>query len=599
MAKRVVILGGGVAGMSAAHELVERGFEVEIHEHQPKIPGGKARSIPVPGTGTDGRPDLPGEHGFRFFPPFYRNLPDTMARIPDPNTGNMVVDNLRDVNYVLLSVDNANDILVPTRFPRSLDDLKLIYQAVYEKLPDTLGLTIDEMEFYAERLWQFLTSCDARRNNEYANMTWWEYIDAADKSKGYQIFLAEGLTKSLVAASSKVGNAKVTGDTGVQLYLDASNPLRGPARSLDGPTNEKWIDPWLNYLVSKGAKYVFDSNVVKLAYDDKAHRITSATVEDGDGNQTEVTGDYFILAVPLEVAGKLFAPDIGPKDFDGVPEYKNVLKGDNSLADVVALSSNVAWMNGLMIYFDRPVRISSGYAIYVDANWALTSVDEGTLWPDVDLAHYGDGTVQGLLSIDISDWTAPGNFNGKAARDCTNQEIFEEVLAQIMSSVNEEGKPPIIDKDWVVTWFLDPDIHSGKVPDQPPYTDLEPLFIAAIDTWGLRPQAHTNIPNFFLASDYIQTDIKLATMEGANEAARMAVNALIRASGEDVPLAKVHHLNTTWVLSLWRWVDYWRFRMGLPWHKDFPKVIDFMQSLLISGNFGVRGILARLFKNKS
>ena len=29
---KVVVLGGGVAGLSAAHELVERGFEVEVYE---------------------------------------------------------------------------------------------------------------------------------------------------------------------------------------------------------------------------------------------------------------------------------------------------------------------------------------------------------------------------------------------------------------------------------------------------------------------------------------------------------------------------------------------------------------------------------------
>ena len=46
MPEKVVILGGGVAGMSAAHELIERGFEVEVFERQ-LIAGGKARSIPV------------------------------------------------------------------------------------------------------------------------------------------------------------------------------------------------------------------------------------------------------------------------------------------------------------------------------------------------------------------------------------------------------------------------------------------------------------------------------------------------------------------------------------------------------------------------
>src|SRR5688572_1007650 len=64
----VAILGGGVAGLSAAHELADRGFAVTVYER--KALGGKARSIPVPGSGTGGRPDLPAEHGFRFFPGF-------------------------------------------------------------------------------------------------------------------------------------------------------------------------------------------------------------------------------------------------------------------------------------------------------------------------------------------------------------------------------------------------------------------------------------------------------------------------------------------------------------------------------------------------
>src|SRR5439155_3858467 len=67
---RVIVIGGGVAGMTAAHELAGRGFDVVVYELRP-IPGGKARSMDaIPGTG--GRRALPGEHGFRFFPGFYK-----------------------------------------------------------------------------------------------------------------------------------------------------------------------------------------------------------------------------------------------------------------------------------------------------------------------------------------------------------------------------------------------------------------------------------------------------------------------------------------------------------------------------------------------
>ena len=80
MTERVAVLGGGVAGLTAAHELAERGFAVTVYEARDRL-GGKARSLPVPGSGTDGRRDLPAEHGFRFFPGFYRHVPDTMRRI--------------------------------------------------------------------------------------------------------------------------------------------------------------------------------------------------------------------------------------------------------------------------------------------------------------------------------------------------------------------------------------------------------------------------------------------------------------------------------------------------------------------------------------
>jgi hypothetical protein len=90
--RRVAVLGGGMAGLAAAHELVERGFSVDVYER--KALGGKARSIAVPKSARGARKPLPGEHGFRFFPGFYHHVPDTMRRIPFPGNKNGVWDNL-------------------------------------------------------------------------------------------------------------------------------------------------------------------------------------------------------------------------------------------------------------------------------------------------------------------------------------------------------------------------------------------------------------------------------------------------------------------------------------------------------------------------
>lgn len=74
--------------------------------------GGKARSMGVPGTGRDGRPDLPGEHGFRFFPGFYQNLPDTMRRIPFAGNADGVWNNLVSVPEARFSRRDGDDILL-------------------------------------------------------------------------------------------------------------------------------------------------------------------------------------------------------------------------------------------------------------------------------------------------------------------------------------------------------------------------------------------------------------------------------------------------------------------------------------------------------
>jgi len=69
MTKKVVILGGGVAGMSAAQELAERGFHVAVYETR-DIPGGKARSIPVPGSASSGKKTATRRAWISLFPRF-------------------------------------------------------------------------------------------------------------------------------------------------------------------------------------------------------------------------------------------------------------------------------------------------------------------------------------------------------------------------------------------------------------------------------------------------------------------------------------------------------------------------------------------------
>jgi hypothetical protein len=94
------------------------------------IPGGKARSFPKRGTGVAPRNDLPGEHGFRFFPGFYQHLPDTMRRIPFHGQPDGVFGNLVEATRVEIAQDGKKAIISAARFPESLADLECAFRAM-------------------------------------------------------------------------------------------------------------------------------------------------------------------------------------------------------------------------------------------------------------------------------------------------------------------------------------------------------------------------------------------------------------------------------------------------------------------------------------
>ena len=552
MTKKVVIIGGGIAGMSAAHELIKRKFDVEVYEAR-GVPGGKARSVSVPDTGTDGRQDLPGEHGFRFFPRFYSNLPQTMKETKI-GAGKTAYSNLVQATREMIArSDDRPNLIVSARFPRSLADFKLMLGDVFAPI----GLSEAEEHFAAERLWQIATSCDERIANDYERMSWWEYVEADRFSESYKALFAVGFTRTLVAARARSASTAVGGSVLLQLIYGAATPGPSTDRLLNGPTNDTWIDPWLARLREQGVRYELNSPVTHVHSADG--QIDNVVVDSPNGKK-EVSGDYFLFAVPIEVMARFL-------------ESSDILKLDPSLETLRELSDDVAWMNGMQLYLKRDIKLDYGHTMYVDSPWAITTVSQAQFWPDYDLANYGDGKVKGIISIDISNWEADGvlkhppDGKHKPAKECTKVQIKEEVVAQLMQSLNKEGEEPVLREEDVHEWYIDGDIEPVDFyTDDSQYKDAEPLLVNKINTWHLRPEAHTHIPNLFLAADYVKTDVMLATMEGANEAARRAVNSIIDAAGVNAPYCKVYPLKRPWVLALHRYADKRRYKRGLPWN---------------------------------
>ncbi|MEF8831413.1 MAG: FAD-dependent oxidoreductase, partial [Halobacteriales archaeon] len=299
MTPSVAVLGGGVGGLTAGHELASRGFDVTVYEAAADV-GGKARSFAVPGTGD---PGLPGEHGFRFFPGFYRHMTATMADIPD-GEGNTVADHLVPTAETLLA-DRRDAAVESTTTPSSVSEW------VDRLQPGDDDIPAGERAFLAERMLELLTSCERRRREEFDERTWWEFLSADRMSDAYKRQVSA--TRSLVALAPQRASARTVGRIYVQLLRGQLDPQLQAERILDGPTSEVWLRPWREHLASMGVEVVTEAPAT--AFHVEGNALAGATVE-RDGGSERVTADYYVAAVPVEAMAALLTEDltrVGPE----------------------------------------------------------------------------------------------------------------------------------------------------------------------------------------------------------------------------------------------------------------------------------------------
>jgi uncharacterized protein with NAD-binding domain and iron-sulfur cluster len=537
-APSVIVIGGGVAGFTAAHELAERGFHVDVYETR-KTWGGKARSQPVPNSGTNGRADLPGEHGFRFYPRFYKHVIDTMSRIPH-GTGT-VVDNLRATTESAIAM--VDDVTWFRFYRRRVTKPYDVIEAL-ELFFDECCFDAEDMGLFSAKVLQYLTTSFARRLAEYDLISWWSYLDGNRYSDNFQRQL-RAVPRTMVAMDPKRGSARTVGTISMQLIQDFASSGVNNDRTMGGPTTEMWIEPWRAHLASLGVQLHAGQGIAKL------------NVSGGAIGGVELVGggtksaDFYVLAVPLDIAIAMITPEMGALD----PVLEQMRHRDPD--------ELVSWMVGIQFFLYEDVPLVRGHTFYPDSAWALTSISQPQFWREsggLFRKRYGNGDVGGLISVDISDWNSPGRFIPKTAKQCTPDEIAKEVWEQLKAALNGKGPGEIIlTDDLLHSWHLDDDLDFSA--GSPPVNHSR-LLVHPPGSWALRPEAGTAIPNLVLASDYVRTSTDLASMEGANEAARHAVNAILQRSASPAARAQTWVLEEPASFDMWKRLDDRLFHHG-------------------------------------
>ncbi|WP_187776472.1 hydroxysqualene dehydroxylase [Antrihabitans cavernicola] len=534
---RVAVFGGGMSGLVVAHELIERGFAVDIFDARP-VAGGKARSFGVPGSAVGGRAELPAEHGFRFFPGFYRNVPDSMRRIPFAGNSNGVLDNLRDIaslsdddgfgGAVSLGPGESVAGFLPLNLSTGrpvelgrLADLDYLSAVVGDAATQLMGIPRDrfpgEVADFGRCVAAYLTSSTQRRQTQWDGVSWWNFLRAETKSKYFQDAVAKMTTLGLVAVKPQVCSVNSAGNIIEAFLWNVLVPRPGPddsfvARFLDGPTSQVWIEPWVAELRRRGAAFHFGQALREIEVG--AGIVSGATVVDGSGAVRAVDADFYVSAIPVDQAvDRLRTPSL--------------LRLDPSLDAIRDL--HVDWMNGLMIYLRKPLEAARGLFGIVDHPWTLSAISQRQTWSRDIAREFGDGSAGDIISVDISNWDGVGiTAIRKTAKQCTREEIFTEVWATLKERFGRFDRS-IVDGN-VHSWFLDPAITwaaDGTVHN------AEPLTVQTVNTWAKRPKGPTAIPNLFIAGDWIQTNANVVSMEGANQSGRVVAQAVLDASGRN------------------------------------------------------------------
>jgi OmpA family len=499
---------------------------------------------------------LPGEHGFHFFPGYYRHLFDTMRRTPivdaeGNETGRTVYDNL--------TVAPHQSYAVQLPHSRTVDE------------------TLDYQQF-SLRIQRYLTTCPARRGAEYEDISWWQYLTGWSPATGTSLYVyspqfAEGVKFSgrvLAAFDAQWGDARTNGDTFIQLELDSWIGKQTFDGILNGGETTCWFEPWRRYLISRGVEFV--SGVLE-SFDLVEGKLRALVVPPGE--QTAVPdrdADYYVSATDVVNAEKVTArlPKIGvPAGLNGyttivppcpllpVAPMQEVIVRDPLKQPGLRDWDRLQTLSGIQFFFTNEFNLNDGYMYFTDAVWALSSINPQQFWSHRPTLEK-DGYI-GLMSVDIGNWRIASktpSLLGKAAWECTREEIAQEVWRQVTTSLLREQRDLVLPQP---VWYnLDQNIVFGNSPESTPQENRTPYQIPIVGDWKNRPAGNPwdptpTLPNLDLcyphlhqglwqarhggylvhwdklvfAGTYMRTFTRMTTMESANESARNAVNAII------------------------------------------------------------------------
>jgi uncharacterized protein with NAD-binding domain and iron-sulfur cluster len=495
--KSIVIFGAGIAGLTAAQELSQLGYNVSVYEATDQ-PGGFFRSSRI------SKDNMPSEYSWHGMGPWYHNAFDLMQHIPFSEKGS-IYD---------LALSRPVDFGI---FPDT--DKAHFYDNGLKSIPKMFRM--NKLEFVT---WSYLMLKTWTSNNrskiKYARLNAAQAWKPLLKDKSYKTWrscfgpwIGSDWSKVSLHTTGDFFRKQLTTKANHHHKADQDGPAwtqgtGGGWLLFKGPSSEYWFNPWVKFLEESGVRFYWEKALTKLDFD--GTNIISAFCGD-----EKIQGDMFILAINPFITADILSQTPALESKDELKLFKPLTQ-DGPHTQV---SFRVAFSDEIKFPRKRTAVVIS------DSEFNLTLFAEEQVWDKgVDLGQNIKSLWTGTSCIS----TVPGRIYQKPVNNCTKKEFIEEVKAQILScgALNElikeanDGKGI---KEFIITnievW------HEWNFSSEG-IKSLQPKWVNTTNNQEYLPAQKTPVSNLFLAGAHTNTQAQVWSIEGAVESGRRAAKMI-------------------------------------------------------------------------
>ena len=554
--KSVAVLGGGISGLTVAHEFSKLGYKVKVFEANPDA-GGFFRS-----ARRKEDQGMPSEYSWHGMGPWYNNFFELIKDIPFDERSSLY-DNILSRPVVFGLAPNAGTAQFGDSNSSNVDVENLFSMTTKEKW-----------------LWSWLMlkawCSNTRSSHKYSTIkakeAWRPYLAASTLNTWSSTFgpwvgsdwchvsfhhVAHFFRKQLITKYSYRHHGDSEG-----------GPWDHKARTgwllLNGPSSEVWFDKWVDYLKQNNVDFFWQTPLHRLRFEE--NKITAAELANGE----TVQADIYVLALdPFSTADILQRTPL----LENKPQL-NLFKHLVQQGPHTQVSFRIGFKEKMLWPRKRCALVIS------DSAFNLTLFSQEQAWGQP--SSLGED-IQSLWTVTACVSKVPGPIHGICLEQCTEEQFIDEVLFQLKQShaLEDLVKKANEGKSW-----QDFSIVKIKVWHEWEFSpegikSSQPKWVNATNTQQYMPKQKTTISNLVLAGAHTKTTADVWSIEAAVESGKLAVKVF-------EPQVKVTSQSNLLVLKILGKIDDFLYYCKLPNVLDVGLILIVMLSVSAIA-FGLAG----------